>query len=227
LHDHDGKPRQDPQRYLVRRRPKPAHTRTYRPLPDNTGLGLNAFNIALLTLMCGFIGATIVNSVVDSALGYATTDLGPRWRQRQPVPINRWQTLLIKWAIIAVLTAVLPAVMLLVAWGVGMDMPYPWLLWAFTWLCALTSAPGRSRGSRWLPRSHIKRYGGTWGRRRWIHVARVRRCALRSAVRHREEPLDISSSKGTIDRCLSMARIRMARRSLRRRRSATRGGCGR
>jgi hypothetical protein len=114
----------------------------YRPLPDNAGLGLNAFYIALLTLMCGFIGATIVNSVVDSALGYATTDLGPRWRQRQPVPINRWQTLLIKWAIIAVLTAVLPAVLLLVAWGVGMDMPYPWLLWAFAWLCALSVGTG-------------------------------------------------------------------------------------
>jgi YhgE/Pip-like protein len=114
----------------------------YRPLPDNAGLGLNAFYIALLALMCGFIGATIVNSVVDSALGYATTDLGPRWRQRQPVPINRWQTLLIKWAIIAVLAAVLPAVMLLVAWGVGMDMPYPWLLWAFTWLCALSVGTG-------------------------------------------------------------------------------------
>ena len=79
----------------------------YRPLPDNAGLGLNAIYIALLTLLCGFIGGGIVNSVVDSALGYATTDLGPRWRQRQPLPINRWQTVLIKWGIIAVLTAVL------------------------------------------------------------------------------------------------------------------------
>jgi YhgE/Pip-like protein len=114
----------------------------YRPLPDNAGLGLTAFYIALLTLMCGFIGGAIVNSVVDSALGYATTDLGPRWRQRQPLPINRWQTLLIKWGIIAVLTAVLTAVMLLVAWGVGMDMPYPWLLWVFTWLCAVSVGVG-------------------------------------------------------------------------------------
>ena len=114
----------------------------YRPLPDNAGLGLTAFYIALLTLMCGFIGAAIVNSVVDSALGYATTDLGPRWRQRQPLPINRWQTVLIKWGIIAVLTAVLTAVMLLVAWGVGMDMPYPWLLWVFTWLCAVSVGVG-------------------------------------------------------------------------------------
>src|SRR5580692_5559388 len=114
----------------------------YRPLPNNAGLGLTAFYIALLTLMCGFIGAAVVNSVVDSALGYATTDLGPRWRQRQPLPINRWQTLLIKWAVIVVVAAVLPAVMLLVAWGVGMDMPYPWLLWVFTWLCAASVGVG-------------------------------------------------------------------------------------
>ena len=114
----------------------------YRPLPNNAGLGLTPFYIALLTLLCGFIGGGIVNSVVDSALGYASTDLGPRWRQRQPVPINRWQTLLVKWGVIAVLTAVLTAVMLLVAWGVGMDMPWPWLLWVFTWLCALSVGIG-------------------------------------------------------------------------------------
>jgi hypothetical protein len=117
-------------------------TAQYRPLPNDTALGLSAFYIALLTILCGFVGATIVNSVVDSALGYATTETGPRWRQRQPVPINRWQTLLIKWAIVAVVTAVVTAVMLLVAWGVGMDTPYPALLWAFTWLCAASVAAG-------------------------------------------------------------------------------------
>jgi YhgE/Pip-like protein len=127
---------------LLLANPVTVTTVQYRPLPNNAGLGLTAFYIALLTLMCGFIGAAIVNSVVDSALGYATTDLGPRWRQRQPVPINRWQTLLIKWAVIVVVTAVLPAVMLLVAWGVGMDMPYPWLLWVFTWLCAVSVGIG-------------------------------------------------------------------------------------
>jgi hypothetical protein len=114
----------------------------YRPLPADAALGLSAFYIALLTIMCGFIGGTIANSVVDSALGYATTEIGTRWRQRQPVPINRWQTLLIKWAIIAVLTAVLTAVMLAVAWGLGMDAPNPVLLWAYTWLCAASVGAG-------------------------------------------------------------------------------------
>jgi ABC-type multidrug transport system permease subunit len=68
--------------------------------------------------------------------------MGPRWRQRQPVPINRWQTLLIKWAVIAALTAALTAVVLAVAWGLGMDAPYPALLWAFTWLCAASVGIG-------------------------------------------------------------------------------------
>jgi YhgE/Pip-like protein len=115
----------------------------YLPLPANSALGLSAFYIALLTLMCGFFGATIVNSVVDSALGYATNEVGPRWHQRQPVPINRWQTLQIKWAIVVVLTAVLTAVVLAIAaGGLGMDTPYPALLWLYTWLCAASVGIG-------------------------------------------------------------------------------------
>ncbi len=117
-------------------------TSQYHQLGPDTALGLSAFYLALLTLMCGFFGATIVNSVVDSALGYSTSEIGPRWRQRQPVPINRWQTLLIKWAIVTALTAVLTAVMLLVAWALGMTEPFPILLWLYTWLCAASVAIG-------------------------------------------------------------------------------------
>jgi YhgE/Pip-like protein len=112
-------------------------TAQYHPLPPSTALGLSPFYVALLTLFCGFLGGTIVNSVVDSGLGYATTEAGPRWSQRPPVPINRWQTLLVKWAIVVALTAVLTAVVLAVSAGVlGMDAPSPALLWLFTWLCA-------------------------------------------------------------------------------------------
>ncbi len=115
----------------------------YRPLPDNAGLGLNAFYIALLTLLCGFIGGGIVNSVVDSALGYATTDLGPRWRQRQPLPINRSRPVLTGRASSPSRMAVLTAVMLLVAWGCGHGHAHSgWLLWVFTWLCAASVGIG-------------------------------------------------------------------------------------
>jgi YhgE/Pip-like protein len=118
-------------------------TAQYQPLPASTALGLSAFYVALLILMCGFLGGTIVNSVVDSALGYSTNELGPRWRQRQPVPINRWQTLLVKWALAAPLTAVLTALMLVVAAAaLGLDAPHPVLLWLYAWLCAASVGAG-------------------------------------------------------------------------------------
>jgi YhgE/Pip-like protein len=118
-------------------------TAQYHPLPASSALGLSDFYMALLTLFCGFLGATIVNSVVDSALGYAATETGPWWRQRQPVPINRWQTLLIKWPIVVALTGALTALVLAVAAGaLGMDAPYPALLWLFTWLCAASVGVG-------------------------------------------------------------------------------------
>jgi YhgE/Pip-like protein len=118
-------------------------TSQYRPLPANTALGSSAFYLALLTMMCGFLGGTIVHTSVDAALGYAPTELGPRWRLRRPLPITRLRTLLIKWTIAAVLTAVITAIMLAVAVGaVGMDGPNLMLLWLYTWLCAASVAAG-------------------------------------------------------------------------------------
>jgi YhgE/Pip-like protein len=112
-------------------------SKQYRPISEHGALGLGAFYVALLGLMSGFVGGTIVNSSVDSALGYAANEIGPRWSQRRPVPISRWRTLLIKWAIVTPVTAALAAVIVIVAAGaLGMNTPYPVLLWLFTWLCA-------------------------------------------------------------------------------------------
>ena len=52
-------------------------TAQYRPLPPHSALGLSDFYIALLILMCGFLGGIIINSSVDAATGYATTEIGP------------------------------------------------------------------------------------------------------------------------------------------------------
>ena len=118
-------------------------TSPYRPLPANSGLGASAFYLALLTLMCGFLAGTIVHTSVDATLGYATTDIGPRWRQAQPLPISRLQTLIAKWMIAAALTAVLSGLMLAVAAGVvGTDTPHPVLLLLYTWLCSASVAAG-------------------------------------------------------------------------------------
>ena len=118
-------------------------TTKYRPLPPDTALGLSAFYIALLTLFCGFLGATIINNTVDAALGYASTETGPWWRQRPPVPINRLQTLFTKWVLALVLTAVMTGILLLIAVaGLGMDAPHVGQLWLLTWLCSASVAAG-------------------------------------------------------------------------------------
>ena len=115
----------------------------YRPLPSHSALGLSAFYVALLTLIFGFLAATIINVTVDAATGYATSEIGPKWRQLAPLPINRWQTLLTKWAMALPITGLLTALMLIVAIGVlGMDAPNPGYLWLFTWLCAASVAAG-------------------------------------------------------------------------------------
>jgi YhgE/Pip-like protein len=116
-------------------------TTTYRPLPDHSALGLSAFYIALLSILSGFIAATLINSSIDSALGYSTTEIGPRWRQRRPVAISRRQTLLTKWAIAAIVVPVLTAILVLIAAGaLGMYAPHFVLLWLLATLAALMIA---------------------------------------------------------------------------------------
>ncbi len=118
-------------------------TATYRPLPDHSALGLSAFYIALLGLISAFVSATLINASVDSALGYASSQLGPRFKQRRPIAIDRRQTFLVKWAIAAAAAPILTGIVLLVAVGIlGMYAPHVLLLWAVLTLAALMIATG-------------------------------------------------------------------------------------
>jgi YhgE/Pip-like protein len=118
-------------------------TASYRPLPDHSALGLSAFYIALLGLIAGFVGATLINSSVDTALGYASSQLGTRFTQRRPVAINRLQTFLVKWAIAAVAAPVLTGIVVLIAVAaLGMYAPSVVLLWGLMALAALMIATG-------------------------------------------------------------------------------------
>jgi ABC-type multidrug transport system permease subunit len=115
----------------------------YRPLPAHSGLGLSAFYIALLVIMCGFLGAILVNTAVDSYLGYATTEVGPWWKQRLPARISRWHTLLAKWAVAVAIAPILTGVLVIVAAGVlRMDAPDFWYLWLFASFAAIVIAIG-------------------------------------------------------------------------------------
>ena len=117
---------------------------SYRPLPANTALGLSAFYVSLLAMLAGFVGGTIINSSLDGVIGYATTELGPRWRQRRPMPISRRQTLALKWTVALVAIPLVTAAIVGVAAGIlGMDAPHPVLLWAVltlaSWMVAFTT----------------------------------------------------------------------------------------
>jgi YhgE/Pip-like protein len=118
-------------------------TTTFNPLPPNSALGLSAFYISLLSIMCGFLGAILIHSTVDSALGYGVTEIGPRWSQRMPVAITRLHTLLAKWAVALVLVPVLTGVLLLVSVGLlSMNAPDVWELWLFTSFAGIAIAAG-------------------------------------------------------------------------------------
>jgi hypothetical protein len=118
-------------------------TSDFRALPPNSAIGLSAFYISLLAIMCGFLGAVLVNSSIDTVLGYGPSEVGPRWRHRLPVGISRWQTLLTKWAVTAAAVPVLTGVLVAVAAGLlHMNTPHAGELWLFASFAGIAIAAG-------------------------------------------------------------------------------------
>jgi hypothetical protein len=116
---------------------------SYRSLPAHAGLGLSAFYLSLLIMMCGFLGAIIVNTAVDSALGYAASEVGPRWSQKVPRRISRWQTLVAKWVVAVPATLLFTGLLMAVAAGLlRMDAPHWPELWMYGWFAAAVVAIG-------------------------------------------------------------------------------------
>ncbi|WP_035870009.1 YhgE/Pip domain-containing protein [Kitasatospora cheerisanensis] len=106
------------------------------PIARHTGLGLSAFYYTLLLVLAGFLSANLVHNGVDTALGYADSEIGP-WHSRRPtVPINRTQTLVVKMVMTAGLSAVTTTMIMLATVGIlNMDAPHLPLLWVFSF-CA-------------------------------------------------------------------------------------------
>ncbi|KAA0021874.1 DUF3533 domain-containing protein [Antrihabitans cavernicola] len=111
--------------------PVEIHTVPFRPLPDGTGNGLSAFYYTLLLLLAGFTGAMIVSNLVDSMLGFAPTEYGPWYITRESVGVSRFQTLLVKWAIMVILGLLLSAMYIGIAKWLGMPIDNGLLLWEF------------------------------------------------------------------------------------------------
>ena len=103
----------------------------YNPLPNGTGNGLSAFYYALLLLLAGFTGSIVVSTLVDALLGYVPAEFGPVYRFAEQVRISRFQTLVVKWAMMVLLALLTSAVYLAIADGLGMPIDLGWQLWAF------------------------------------------------------------------------------------------------
>ena len=106
-------------------------TEVYKPLPDGTGNGLSAFYYSLLLLLAGFTGSIVVSTLVDSMLGYVPAEFGPVYRFAEQVRISRFRTLLIKWALMAVLALLTSVVYILIASELGMPVPHGVPLWLY------------------------------------------------------------------------------------------------
>ena len=101
------------------------------PLPPGTGFGLAAFYFTLLLVLAGFTGATIVNTVVDGMLGFTPTEVGPLYLHNESVPLSRFPTLRVKWAMMVVLGFVVSAAYLWISILLGLPVPQPLALYQY------------------------------------------------------------------------------------------------
>ncbi|MFE0641042.1 YhgE/Pip domain-containing protein [Streptomyces sp. NPDC058877] len=111
-------------------------TRVGHPIGRHSGLGLTAFYYTLLLVLSGFIGGNIVHSGVDTALGYADSEIGPWHTRHRTVPISRTQTLVLKMAMTAGISALTTMLVMVATIAVlGMDAAHLPMLWLFSF-CA-------------------------------------------------------------------------------------------
>ncbi|MEU3727542.1 YhgE/Pip family protein, partial [Streptomyces sp. NPDC031705] len=103
------------------------------PVGSRSAMGLSAFYYALVLIVCGMLGANVVNSQVDTALGYVHTDFGP-FRKREPVQhTSRVRTLAIGMALMLGLSVVMGTLVEVATVAVlDMDASHLGLLWLYS-----------------------------------------------------------------------------------------------
>jgi YhgE/Pip-like protein len=103
------------------------------PLGARSAMGLSAFYYALVLVVCGMLGANLVNSQVDTALGYLHTDYGPI-RKREPVRhTSRVRTLAIGIALMLGLSVLMGTLVEVATVTIlDMDASHLGLLWLYS-----------------------------------------------------------------------------------------------
>nr|WP_307828385.1 DUF3533 domain-containing protein [Antrihabitans sp. YC2-6] len=103
----------------------------FEPLPAGTGFGLSAFYYALLLILAGFTGATIINSLVDGLLGFSPSEIGPKYTSRARTGLSRFQTLLVKWGCIVLMATAISGLYIGVCSALGMSIPHAFALYLY------------------------------------------------------------------------------------------------
>nr|WP_324603794.1 DUF3533 domain-containing protein [Streptomyces sp. NRRL S-244] len=103
------------------------------PVGSRSALGLSAFYYALVLVVCGMLGANLVNSQVDTALGYLHTDYGPV-RKREPVQhTSRVRTLAVGMALMLGTSLVMGTLVEVATVKIlDMDASHLGLLWLYS-----------------------------------------------------------------------------------------------
>lgn len=86
----------DPQSNILLAHPFQVETAAFHPVGDHSGLGLGPFYYAIVLIMAGFLGANVINSILDTTIGYAPSEFGPFRKVTAELAISRSQTLLAK-----------------------------------------------------------------------------------------------------------------------------------
>jgi len=117
-------------------------SRPYDPLPDNAGMGTSAFYYSLILVLLGFIGASLVGPLVDSALGFIPSEIGPLVARRPYTALSRRSTVLGKVAILVAAAPIAAAVVQVVAALLGVTAADSITLWLYS--TAVIAAIGTS-----------------------------------------------------------------------------------
>ncbi|MEU6091755.1 DUF3533 domain-containing protein [Streptomyces sp. NPDC047085] len=104
----------------------------HHPLPANSGLGLSAFYYTLLVLLAGYLGASVISGIFDTAVGHAFGEAGSSLTYRSPVPVSRTGHFLAKCATSVALAPVAATALAAAGALLGVDTPHAGLLWVFT-----------------------------------------------------------------------------------------------
>jgi ABC-type polysaccharide/polyol phosphate export permease len=105
-------------------------------------VGMSAFYFSLVLVLVGFIGASLVSPLVDSALGFIPSELGPVVARQSYTAVSRRTTFLSKVAILVTAAPFAALAIQLVAALFGVSVVDPVLLWLYS--AAVIAAIGTS-----------------------------------------------------------------------------------